>query len=137
MGLAKSQEVKVFPSDGSLRVADRTSRRRAELKEALGEWRREFDLSTGALLGYRMISPEERKGEFDLPTTASTPQIAGWEMELNVGRSRTAGLNDLRRMERRRDGGEDEDAVERVQAKVRVFAVIGSARGDVLRVWPR
>ena len=67
----------------------------------------------------------------------STAGIADWEMELNLARSRTRGLRELDRMKRIADGEAPEDEVERVQAKVRVYAVVGAARGDILRAWPR
>jgi hypothetical protein len=40
-------------------------------------------------------------------------------------------------MKRIADGEAPEDEVERVQATVRVYAVVGAARGEILRAWPR
>ena len=58
------------------------------------------------------------------------------QSELNVGVSATRGLTELRRLERAQTTGGMEDLVERIQAKVRIYRNVGSARGDILRVWP-
>jgi hypothetical protein len=137
MARAASQAIKVFPSGGGFRVIRAVSREKAEMLEAMGAWRREYDSSTGALLGFRVIGAEAKKMDSDLRSIETTSGIDDWEMELNVERSRTRGLSEMQRMELVKACAEPEDAIERVQAKVRVYAVIGAARGDILRVWPR
>lgn len=136
MGRSAGQELKVFKDGGGYRIDRRSSREQAEMFEALGVWRREYDPSTGALLGFRIIGVEACRGDVDLKTILTTPTISPREMDLNVSYSQTFGMRELERMERLKAGKVPEDAAERVQAKVRVYPHVGAAKGDILRVWP-
>lgn len=112
------------------------------LREVL---RPEFDQATGALLGYRVLGAEMRRVDADLRSMPSCAAISGpnpktrrpGEMEINCERSRTEGCPEGARLEMAADGLPPEDRVERVRAKVRVYAQVGAAKGDILRVWPR
>lgn len=105
--------------------------------EARGAWRRKYDPITGTLIGFELLSTAEQRGDRDLRSLPSSATISRREMELNVERSRTAGLNEERRLERAANHGLPEDQVERVQCKVKIYSYIKSKRGDILRVWPR
>jgi hypothetical protein len=88
-----------------------------------------------------VLGAEMRKVDTDVRSIPSTAGISGpnpathrvGEMELNCERSRTERM----REDVRRQQPVPEDRVERIHAKVRVYARIGPARGDILRVWPR
>lgn len=132
-----ARQVKVFPAEGGFRVIRMETSENAErlvLREVL---RPVFDQVTGALLGYRVDGAEAQKVDADVKSIRSTITISPAEMELNCQRSRTYGLREEQRREREANGLEPEDRVERVRAKVRVYARIGSGKGDILRVWPR
>jgi hypothetical protein len=134
---AKRDAVKVYAAEGGDRIIRRTDLATAELHEAMGSWRREYDTASGFLKGFRVIGVELRREDSDLCTMHSTAAISANEMQVNVERSRTHGMRELQRLERAKAGRLPEDQVERVQAKVRVYAVIMPAKGDILRVWPR
>lgn len=106
-------------------------------KEAEGTCRRVYDTATGELRGLQLIAPEETQVDRDLPSMPSSCTVMAWEMDLNLERSRTVGLTEDRRLERVASHWPPEDQAERVQAKVRMIPVLGTARGDILRVWPR
>lgn len=115
----------------------RISRERAEQLEALGVYQREYCTITGRQLGFRVIGHEARRVDADLKSMPSTVAISASEMNLNVERSRTYGMREEERLSRIKNGRDPEDKVERVKAKVRVYAIIGPGERDILRVWPR
>ncbi|MDR3741613.1 MAG: hypothetical protein P4L40_21550 [Terracidiphilus sp.] len=135
--LSKQRAGRVYPAEGGFRVLTRASMEMGEQHERLGIWRREYDPTTGEWIGWRVLGEEARKVDSDLCTMHSTAAISANEMQTNAERSATYGLREEQRLERMASGRQPEDRVERVQAKVRVYAVIGSAQGDILRVWPR
>jgi hypothetical protein len=130
------RQLPVYARDGSMRIVLRANRARAELFEALGAWRREYDLVTGAMAGFRIVG-DERENDANLRSIHTTAGISAREMELNCCRSNTRGLRELDRLKLIKAGEAPEDEVERVQAKVRVYAMVGPAQGDILRAWPR
>jgi hypothetical protein len=141
MAKRSSNQFQVFPAEGGFQAIRRESREHAEqlvMREIL---RPEFDQVTGELKGYRVLGAEMRKVDTDVRSIPSTAGISGpnpathrvGEMELNCERSRTERM----REDVRRQQPVPEDRVERIHAKVRVYAKIGPARGDILRVWPR
>jgi hypothetical protein len=141
MAKRSSNQFQVFPAEGGFQAIRRESREHAEqlvMREIL---RPEFDQVTGELKGYRVLGAEMRRVDTDVRSIPSTAGISGpnpathrvGEMELNCERSRTERM----REDVRRQQPVPEDRVERIHAKVRVYARIGPARGDILRVWPR
>lgn len=134
---AATRKMKVFRAEGGFSVLTRVTLEQAQMREKMGIYRSEYDSSTGNLLGYRLIGQDLRKVDSDLRSTRSCPTITRVEMEMNLGRSRTRGLSEQRRLERIGRGEVPEDAVERVQAKVRVYVHVTAVKGDILRVWPR
>ena len=135
----RSKPYKLFGSEISPGIRSVRGVSMAELLkfEATGAWRRKYDALTGALIGAEIISTSERRGDKDVLHIASTAAITAREMEINVGHSRTIFLNEDQRQARAANRRAPEDKTERVQCKVIVYPVIGSARGDILRVWPR
>jgi hypothetical protein len=131
----RERDFPVFPNEGR-KIIRRTTRAHAEIYEALGIWRREYDGQTGELVGFRLVGAELHKGDADLRSLMTSASISEKEMQLNVGRSRTYGLREVDRMKLIKDGELPEDEVERTQAKVRVYPLIGAAQGDILRAWP-
>jgi hypothetical protein len=141
MAKRSSNQFQVFPAEGGFQAIRRESREHAEelvLREIL---RPEFDQVTGELKGYRVLGAEMRRVDMDVRSIPSTAGISGpnpathrvGEMELNCERSRTERMREDVRCQQ----PVPEDRVERIHAKVRVYARIGPARGDILRVWPR
>jgi len=126
----------VFASQGR-KVIRRTSRVVAEIYEALGVWRREYDTQTGELIGFRLAGAEIDKVDGDLRSRETGAGICAEEMELNLRRSRTRGLRERDRLKLIKDGEFPEDEVERAQAKVRVYRLVGATQGDILQAWPR
>jgi hypothetical protein len=128
-------------SETSCRIVRRVSMDEAEKFEAMGVWERRYDHFSGELMGFRLC---DRKDDSDLPSSGWTPAaISTSEMETNAASfafvgdwSRTAGLSEERRLEREKQGFPAEDHAERVQRKVLVFPHVGSAKKDILRVWP-
>ncbi len=102
-----------------------------------GAWRAERDESTGVLIRYCLVSVDRAKGDVALRTRPTCAAISRREMELNLGRSRTAGMSGDAREKLAASGRAPEDDVERVQAKVRVWPHVSGGPGDILRVWPR
>lgn len=127
----------VYAADGGYRIIQRTHRDRGQRFEALGVWRAEFDPSTGNLLGWRVVGYEARKIDSDLKSMPSTVSISSSEMNLNCEHSRTYGMREEQRLSMVKSGRAPEDKIERVKAKVRVYAIIGPAKQDILRVWPK
>ena len=103
---------------------------------ARGVWRERFD-SNCELAGFRLLSPEEKAGDIDLLTMpGSTATLKQPEMEAIAGlrgASRTAGLCEEKKLERR----QPDDFVERTENKFRVYPYVGARVGDILRAWPR
>lgn len=145
MSKATKAKLKVFPDDGSFRVIRMERREHAEQLVMCETLRPEFDQRTGELLGYRVLGAGARKVDSDRKSMRSSASISGpnpktrrpGEMELNCERSRTEGCSESIRRKMEADGYPAEDRIERVRAKVRVYAQVGAARGDILRVWPR
>jgi|HubBroStandDraft_6_1064221.scaffolds.fasta_scaffold1054529_1 hypothetical protein len=103
--------------------------------EALGVWERAYDNYSGELMGYRLAP---RRDDTDKPTAGWTPAaISPNEMELNTERSATSGMPEFLRMKREKEGFPPEDHIERVQRKVLVWPLVGSAPRDILRAWPK
>ena len=103
-------------------------------------WRREYDKTTGAMIGFRMVGAETNKVDSDLPHSFTSVAISKTEMEVNAAGTRsshTFRLTEPDRLARIKNGLPPEDAAERTIAKVRVYNQVGAARGDILRVWPR
>lgn len=138
----RSNQLPVYSADTSLgwSVARWASIAKGDEMALAGKWRAERD-GFGALIGYRIIASHQRDEE--IPSKPSSAGIVRREMEINAGLrgvSRTAGMSEDKRLGRKnlRSGkAEPEDAVERVQAKVRVYGNVGSKSKDILRVWPR
>lgn len=118
-------------------VIRRTTLAEAEHLEKRQIWERVYNTQNGELRGFRVIGADVNKVDSDLASIASRTTISAHDMELNVQRSRTHGLREEDRLARMKRGLQPEDAVERVKAKVRVYAVITPAKGDILRVFPR
>jgi hypothetical protein len=135
--MQKSKEFKIFPAGGGYAVIRRVSRQQAEAMEAREVCRRDYDKVTGELLGFRVIGIEHRKMDSELPRTPTVPEITVVEMEMNLMRSRTYRLSEEQRLRLIKDGKMPEDAIERAQAKIRVYPFVGQAKGDILNVWPR
>jgi hypothetical protein len=128
----------VFPADVSRgwRVVRRASVAQCEQQADRGLWARIHDEVTGQLIGYQMLDVYGQRGDFDLESMRTQASISLRELEANaglLGRSKTRGLSEDRRLAR----AVPEDAIERAQAKVRVWPLVGAACGDILRVWPR
>jgi hypothetical protein len=108
-----------------------------------GRFRHVHEEITGKLIGYQIVGTAEQRGDQDIPSQASCASISSREMDANaglMGRSRTEGRSEDQRV--RRDPHTShllpmEDFVERTQAKVRVFAHVGAAKGDILLAWPK
>jgi hypothetical protein len=127
----------VFAADGGFAVIDRLSREESELRVLMGALRPEFDQHSGELLGFR-VSGCDTAVDQDIDPMFTPAAISFAEMQRNAeGHSRTYGLREEERLARVRSGEAPEDDVERTWAKVRVYPVIGAAKGDILRVWPR
>lgn len=122
----------VFPSEGR-KVIRRTTRLDAEKYEAQGLWCREYDTQSGELIGFRLVGAEVNKVDSDLQSTHTTAGISPSEMQLNVCHSRTYGMREVDRLALIKNGDLPEDVVERTQAKVRVYRLVGAAKGDILR----
>lgn len=127
----------IFVAGGGEQISRHVSREKALCLEQAGAVRREFCSVSGALIGFRVVGLENRRVDTELRTTHSSTSIDRREMICNIERSRTHGLPELERAARIANGQPPEDRAERVQAKVRVYAIIGASKGDILRVWPR
>lgn len=136
MKIALSKQVKIFHPDGGLRPIQRVSLAEAEMLEKLGSVTPVFDSQAG-LLGFRACGGMLEKMDSDLKSIRLAAMMTEPQMEMNVGRSQTRGLREAGRLQLIKDGKPPEDAIERVQAKIRVWGRIGSSKGDILRVWPR
>jgi hypothetical protein len=117
------------------RVVRHCTRARGESMVEQGEWRRVYSQESGDLLGYQLVGPDRStKGDYDLLSTHAPAAISVSEMQVNAGchgRSRTWGMSEDRRLERR----DPEDAIERTMAKVAVWPFVGPRKGDVVRAW--
>jgi hypothetical protein len=122
-------------SESTCRIVRRVSPEEAEKCEALGLWERRYDENSGELMGYRLAA---RRDDSDKPTAGWTPAaISANEMELNTEYSRTSGLPEFMRLKREKEGFPAEDRIERVQCKVLVWPLVGAAKRDILRAWPK
>ena len=135
-GRTRGRRFPVFPSEGR-KVIRWSTVADASIYEELGVWRREYDTQTGALDGFRLVGAETNKVDSDLRSIPSVPAIDMASMELYVGKSRTRGLREAERLKLIKNGEAPEDKIERVQAKVRVYRMVGAAKGDILIAWPR
>jgi hypothetical protein len=129
----------LYPAETTLgwRVVRMVSLDQGLKKEAEGCWRRVLDPITLGLIGFQLVAAKAERVDRDVPSIHSAAAITAREMELNVSRSRTAGLNEEARDERVAAGFAPEDAAERVQCKVIVYPYVNGERGDILRVWPK
>lgn len=108
-----------------------------ERKVTCGSMRRVND-GAGNHIGYQILEAPAERGDKDITSQPSAVAISVSEMQVNAEcTSRTEGMAEPRRLERLARIGEAEDLVERVQMKVKVYAHLGAAKGDILRVWPR
>lgn len=122
-------------SESTCRIVRRVSPEEAEKMEALGVWERRYDQYSGELMGYRLAP---RRDDSDMPTAGRTPAaISADEMELNCERSATSGMPEILRLKREKEGRSAEDHIERVQCKVFVWPLVGAAKKDILRAWPK
>jgi hypothetical protein len=100
---------------------------------ASGEWEQVED-SNGDI-AFQLKTPDRAmKGDYDILSTHAPAAINVSEMQVNAGchgRSRTRGMCEDRRLERRNP----EDAIERTMAKVAVWPLVGPRKGDVIRAW--
>lgn len=141
--------VKLYAAETTLgwRVVREVPLQQGLQKEAAGAWRRVLDPITRELDGFQLIAVKVERVDKDLSSIQSSSSISGpsrrdtpqklSEMEINAGqRSSTARLNEEEREERAAAGRAPEDRAERVQAKVAIYAHMGAAKGDILRVWP-
>jgi hypothetical protein len=117
------------------RVVRHCTQARGEAMVQQGEWRRVVSRESGELIGFQLVSPDRcTKGDYDLLSMHAPAAISVSEMQVNAGchgRSRTRGMSEDRRLERR----EPEDAIERTMAKIAVWPLVGSRKGDVVRAW--
>lgn len=121
-------------SGGQCRVVRMLTREDGELMVLGGKARRRYDDYSGELIGYTLgLAGRNERGDYDVRSLASSASISAREMDENLMPSRTRGMSEDRRMLEK----QPEDRVERVQAKVRVYAIVGAAPGDILRAWPR
>lgn len=132
----------LFPADTSRgwRVVRMVSLAQGLRKVDDGVWREERDPVSCELIGFRILGAAAAAGDREVKSLASSASITSREMQINagcMGRSQTAWLDEIARQERAAARRLPEDRVERVQAKVAVYAAIGSKRGDILRVWPK
>ena len=129
-----------FLGDTSDRTQKMVRVAEAELFEALGVWRREYDKTTGELKGYRVVGAEVEKVDSNLRHIETQPTISRTEMEMIAGchgRSKTYGLRELDRLQRIKDGEDPEDDIERATAKYRVYRHPRvEEKGGILKAWP-
>jgi hypothetical protein len=134
---AKQRMYQLYSADSETNcrvVRHRVSLDEAEKLEALGIWERRYDTYSGELIGFRIVN---RRDDSDKPTAGWTPAaISANEMELNAERSATSGMPEVLRLKREKEGRPPEDHIERVQCKVLVWPIVGSAKQDILRAWP-
>jgi hypothetical protein len=148
--------IDVYPADESsgVRVIRQVSPAFAFEKVARGLWIELFD-GYGSFIGVQVIAAV--KSDQDLQSGASSLTITAKEVMINAGcrgRSRTIGMCEEQRINRRADGPNDdghalppEDRIERVLAKVRQWPLpasrIDDGRGKpvfgdrAIRVYPR
>lgn len=111
---------------------------------ALGIWREVYDEQNNHI-GFQ-IMPGRQNEQVKLSMQSSSGLVAR-DIVLNAGavfrggKSRTAGLTEDQRANRRHPKTNKllapEDAVEQVQAKVRVWPDLKDGKQDILRVWPK
>jgi hypothetical protein len=116
-------------------VRHRVSLDEAEKFEALGVWERRYDTYSGELMGFRIVGGRDDSDKLSAGWTPAA--ISPDEMELNCERSATVGLPEVLRLKREKEGRSAEDHIERVQCKVRVWAIVGASKKDILRAWPK
>jgi hypothetical protein len=135
----------LFSADKVLgwRVVRLVSSERAVGNLASGIWRNVND-GLGKHIGYQIVGSNS---DLDLTSHPTPAAISAYEMErvagqsFEDGKSQTSGMTEDQRLTRINKETKrrlpPEDAVERTAAKVRVWPDITSAKGDILRVWPR
>ncbi|MBS1803532.1 MAG: hypothetical protein JST28_09195 [Acidobacteria bacterium] len=100
---------------------------------SLGDWEEVQDYDGG--VAFQLRSPDRAvKGDYDILSMHAPASISMQEMQVNagcMGRSRTFGMSEDRRLERR----DPEDAIERTIAKVKVWPHVGPRKGDINRAW--
>ena len=117
---------------------------RGEDMVAAGKWREVYDEQNNHI-GFQEM-PGRQRDEQKLSMQSSTGLVAH-DIVLNAGRafkggkSRTVGLTEDQRLNRvHGQTGKPlppEDAVELVEAKVRIWPELKDDKQDVLRVWPK
>ena len=122
----------------------RVSASKGEDMVALGIWREVYDEQNNHI-GFQ-IMPGRQSEQVKLSMQSSSGLVAR-DIVLNAGavfkggKSRTAGMAEDQRVNRiHRQTGKvlpPEDAVEQVQAKVRVWPDLTDEKQDILRVWPK
>ncbi|MFZ0663466.1 MAG: hypothetical protein WAM66_12290 [Acidobacteriaceae bacterium] len=118
------------------RILRHVAYREGEKKVARGLMRRVLD-AAGNHIGYQPVTSAAARMDLDVPSQPSPASISAGEMRINAEEeSATAGMAGHRRDERMAAGRAPEDRVERVIRKVQVYAHVGAAKGDILRVWP-
>jgi hypothetical protein len=142
-----SEKFLVFAACTTLgwQVVRRLTFAKGEAMANAGVYARVYDEVTGLQIGYQIA--KEPATDKDIPSQPTQAVISISELEANAGvrgRSRTAGLPEHKRLERAKRTSRKtgklllpEDAIERATAKVRVYPMVGPARGDILRAWPK
>ena len=125
----------VFPADGGFRIVRRVLMPEGEMQVQMEALDREHDPTSGDFIGFR-IAGAAAGVDSKIASRPTSVAITPREMLLNLERSRTRGLREPDRLARLLSGRPAEDDVERAQAKIRVWPLVGAARGDILRAWP-
>jgi len=136
---SRPKSYSVLAATGS-KVIDRTTLEGAREYEQRGIWRREYDTQTGELRGFRVDGADVTRVDLDLPHMQTTVAISRTEMEVNafgMRSSHTFRMTEPERLQQAKNGLPPEDMVERTIAKIRVYKLVGAARGDILKAWPR
>jgi hypothetical protein len=137
-GKSKSRYLPLFSpeSETICRIVRRVSPDEAEKYIALGAWEQRYDTYSGELMGYRLKALV--RDDSEVLSAGHTPAAISFkEMQTNCEYSHTSGLPEFERLRREKNGQPAEDHVERVQCKVIVYAHVGHAKRDILRVWPQ
>lgn len=132
--LARSKPCKVFHADGGFKVVYLLSRDQAERLVDRGALHCEYNKITGRQIGYRLEGGARDKVDAELRSVTVAALMDERQMETHAFFG--SQFSD-RAIERAEYAVPEESKTARVEAKVRVFAVIGSVRGDILRVWPK
>jgi hypothetical protein len=143
--IRSNREFHLYATNTTLgwRVIRHTSAEVGESKVAAGLWRRVYESVSLKHVGYQPLGADRLTDEDLHSMQQSSACITADEMELIAGvafkgsRSMTFGMDEVARTERITRGLAPEDEVERAVAKFRVWNKVGSAKGDILRAWPK